>query len=108
MRARSSASARGTRSRCQTIADKLFEADSAADPSTEGYVPRSTLGYMSDCVDLVQYWIRRARIAQSDPASRGEVAGAAADLARDEPTRRASCRASARPMRRCRPASRLR
>ena len=72
----------------QTIADKLIEADSAADPATEGYVPRSTLGYMSVCVDLVQHWIRQARIAQSDPAAR--VADLPAQLPvwrRDEPTR---------------------
>jgi hypothetical protein len=73
----------------QTIADKLVEADAAADPATAGYVPRSTLGYMSECLDLVQHWLRQARIVQSDPNAR--VAGALpARLPvwhRDEPTR---------------------
>ena len=73
----------------QTIADKLIEADSAADPETEGWVPRSTLNYMSLCVDLVQEWIRQARIVQSDPAAR-VATGLPARLPiwrRDEPTR---------------------
>jgi hypothetical protein len=73
----------------QTIADKLIEADTAADPVTEGYVPRSTLRYMSACVDLVRHWIRQARIAESDPAARVAAALPARLPAwqRDEPTR---------------------
>ena len=75
----------------QTIADKLIEADSAADPATEGYVPRSTLGYMSVCVDLVQHWIPPGphRPERSRCARRG-AARPAAGLA----SRRAHCRES--------------
>jgi hypothetical protein len=74
----------------QTIADKLLEADSAADPATEGYVPRSTALYMGECLDLVQHWIRFARVAQSDPAARAPTALPARlpPWEHDEPTRR--------------------
>jgi hypothetical protein len=74
----------------QTIADKLIEADSAADPETEGYVPQSTLRYMSACVDLVPDWIRWARIAQSDAGARvaSPLPARLPLWQRDEPTRR--------------------
>ena len=73
----------------QTIADKLVEADAAADPATAGYVPRSTIGYMSECLDLVQHWLRQARIVESDPNARvaGSLPARLPIWHRDEPTR---------------------
>lgn len=73
----------------QTIADKLIEADAAADPATEGYVPRSTLNYVSVCLDLVRHWIRQARIVESDPQARiaAELPARLPVWRRDEPTR---------------------
>jgi hypothetical protein len=73
----------------QTIGDKLIEADSAADPATEGYVPSSTLRYMSACLDLVPHWLRQARIAQADPEGRiaAELPASLPPWRRDEPTR---------------------
>ncbi len=54
----------------QTIADTLLDSDTAYDPATAGYVPRSTLNYASACLDLVPSWIRLARVARVDPMSR--------------------------------------
>jgi len=54
----------------QTIADRLVDADAAADPGTAGYVPRSTLLYVEACLDPVADWIRQARVAQNDPFAR--------------------------------------
>lgn len=73
----------------QTIADSLLDADTEADPPTAGYVPRSTLAFASVCLDEVADWMRRARVAQSDPEARVGV-GLPARLPRwhhDEPTR---------------------
>ena len=73
----------------QTIADRLLATDAADDPATAGYVPRSTLTFVSACLDEVPIWIRRARVVESDPEARV----AAALPARlppwlyDEPTR---------------------
>jgi hypothetical protein len=54
----------------QTIADKLIEVDTEDDPGTAGYLPRSTLRFVSSCLDAVPEWIRLARIVQSDPTAR--------------------------------------
>lgn len=54
----------------QTIADTLLDADAAYDPATAGYVPRSTLNYVSECLDLVPVWIKLARVAHADPSYR--------------------------------------
>lgn len=54
----------------QTIADTLLDADATYDPATAGYVPRSTLNFVSECLDLVPQWIRLARISRADPSWR--------------------------------------
>jgi hypothetical protein len=54
----------------QTIADTLLDSDAAYDPATAGYVPRSTLNYVSACLDRVPNWIMLARVARVDPAFR--------------------------------------
>jgi hypothetical protein len=54
----------------QTIADTLLDADASYDPGTAGYLPRSTLNYVSECLDLVPSWIRLARVTRVDPMSR--------------------------------------
>jgi hypothetical protein len=73
----------------QTIADTLLDVDSGDDPSTAGYVPRSTLAFVEACLALVPVWIEQATVARSDPAARAG-AGLPAKLPRwlhDEPTR---------------------
>jgi len=72
----------------QTVAETLLDADTADDPGTAGYVARSTLRFVGDCLDEVPDWIRRARVVQNDPAA-GVGAGLPARLPRwqyDEPT----------------------
>lgn len=54
----------------QTIADTLLDADAEYDPATAGYVPRSTLNYVSECLDLVPMWLKLARVAHADPSWR--------------------------------------
>lgn len=54
----------------QTITDTLLDADTAYDPATAGYVPRSTLNFVSECLDLVPQWIRLAQVARADPSWR--------------------------------------
>lgn len=78
----------------QTIVDTLIAADAAGDPTTAGYVPRSTLAFARSCVDSVPEWIRQARIVQSDPAAR-VGADLPAKLPRwlhDEPTKQIELR----------------
>jgi hypothetical protein len=53
----------------QTIADTLLDSDAAYDPPTAGYVPRSTLNYVSECLDLVPTWVRLARVVRVDPTT---------------------------------------
>lgn len=77
----------------QTIADKLLDADAEDDPPTAGYVPRSTLHFVSSCLDAVPEWLRQARVVQSDPEAR--VSALPAELPawlHDEPTRRGELR----------------
>lgn len=73
----------------QTIADRLLDADSAADPGTAGYVPRSTLGFARACLDEVPDWLSLARAIQSDPDPRISIRLPARlpGWERDEPTR---------------------
>ena len=54
----------------QTIADHLLDADTAADPATVGYVPRSTLDFARACYDAVPDWLGLARGLRSDPDPR--------------------------------------
>jgi DNA-binding transcriptional regulator YdaS (Cro superfamily) len=54
----------------QTIADTLIDCDTQDDPGTAGYVPRSTLGYATACVDQVPRWISCARVVRDDPEAR--------------------------------------
>jgi hypothetical protein len=72
----------------QTIADTLIECDARDDPSTAGYVPRSTLRYAIACVEPVPAWVRRARIVQGDPHARlgVELPAHLPPWRRDEPT----------------------
>jgi hypothetical protein len=73
----------------QTIADKLLDADAEDDPATAGYVPRSTLLFVSACLDDVPAWIGRARVVQSDPEARaGPLPATVPGWEHDEPTRR--------------------
>ncbi|HEY2372763.1 MAG TPA: hypothetical protein VGH82_09465 [Gaiellaceae bacterium] len=54
----------------QTIADRLLDADTAADPGTVGYVPRETLAFARACYDQVPDWLYLARGMRSDPDPR--------------------------------------
>jgi hypothetical protein len=54
----------------QTIADTLLDADATYEPATAGFVPRSTLNYVSACLDLVPQWLKLARVVRVDPAVR--------------------------------------
>jgi hypothetical protein len=73
----------------QTIADRLLDADTAADPATAGYVPRSTLGFAGACLDAVPDWVGLARAIQSDPDPRisARLPARLPRWERDEPTR---------------------
>jgi hypothetical protein len=73
----------------QTIADRLLDADSAANPGTVGYVPRATLGFARACYDQVPDWLSLARAIRNDPDPRiGNRLPARLPLwQHDEPTR---------------------
>src|SRR6184192_3142821 len=73
----------------QALADQLLDVDTADDPATAGYVPRSTLGFASACLDEVPHWIRQARVVQSDPTARigGTLPARLPPWRHDEPTR---------------------
>ncbi len=78
----------------QSIADRLLDADSAADRATEGYVPRSTLRFARACYDQVPDWLGLARGFRSDPDPRIST-GLPARLPlwlRDEPRRASELR----------------
>jgi hypothetical protein len=54
----------------QSIADTILDLDAKDDPSTAGYVPRSTLRFVTACIEEVPRWIRNARVVQGDPSIR--------------------------------------
>jgi hypothetical protein len=70
----------------QTIADTMLDVDAREHPASAGYVARSTLSYVSACLDAVPSWIRAARIAQSDPSARVAVPGSLPKWRFDQPT----------------------
>lgn len=72
----------------QTIADTLIESDAKHDPSTVGYVPRSTLRYASACVTEVPIWIRGAHVAKNaaDPPVTSNLPASLPKWMHDEPT----------------------
>jgi hypothetical protein len=78
----------------QTIADRLLDADAAADPATEGYVPRSTLGFARACYDQVPDWLSLARSIRSDPDPRlaNRLPSRLPRWEHDEPTRASELR----------------
>jgi hypothetical protein len=78
----------------QTLADCLLDADTAADRATEGYVPRSTLGFARACYDEVPDWLSLARGFRSDPDPRisTDLPARLPRWERDEPTRASELR----------------
>jgi hypothetical protein len=72
----------------QTIADTMLDVDSGDDPGTAGYISRSTLSYVSDCLDRVPAWLRAARIVESDPSADINAPGALPRWRLSEPTTR--------------------
>jgi hypothetical protein len=78
----------------QTIADRLLDADTAADPATEGYVPRSTLAFAQACYDQVPDWLSLARDMRSDPDPRlaNRLPARLPRWEHDEPTRASELR----------------
>jgi hypothetical protein len=54
----------------QTTADRLLEADAAADPLTAELVPVETLAFAQDCYAQVMTWVQSARFAQANTAYR--------------------------------------
>jgi hypothetical protein len=78
----------------QTIADSLLDADTAADPATVGYVPRSTFGFAQACLNEVPDWLGLAHAIQSDPDPRisARLPARLPGWERDEPTRASELR----------------
>lgn len=78
----------------QTIADSLLDADTAADRSTVGYVPRATLGFARACYDEVPDWFTLARGIRSDPDPRlpSRLPARLPRWEHDEPTRASELR----------------
>jgi hypothetical protein len=73
----------------QTIADRLLDADTAADPATVGYVPRATLAFAQACLDEVPDWLSLAWGMRSDPDPRvaNRLPARLPPWVHDEPTR---------------------
>jgi hypothetical protein len=73
----------------QTIADRLLDADTAADSGTVGYVPRATLGFARGCYDQVPDWLSLARGMRTDPDPRiaNQLPARLPHWNHDEPTR---------------------
>jgi hypothetical protein len=72
----------------QTIAETMLDVDTAADPRTDGYVPRSTLAFVSACLDAVPAWMRQANVVRSDRSARvaGTLPARLPPWRHDEPT----------------------
>lgn len=58
----------------QTLGDQFLEADYRSNPATTGYVPPVTAQQVLAFYREVEGWVGRAQRAQSDPASRLDVA----------------------------------
>lgn len=73
----------------QTIAETLLDCDADDDPGTAGYVPRSTLTFVSSCLDAVPMWIRHAHVVKVDSYARigGALPARLPPWRYDEPTR---------------------
>jgi len=78
----------------QTIADRLLDADAAANPETAGYVPRATLAFARACYDQVPDWLSLARGMRSDPDPRiaNRLPARLPHWEHDEPTRASELR----------------
>jgi hypothetical protein len=72
----------------QTIADTLLDVHARDEPGTAGYVRRSTLGYVSGCLDRVPTWLRAARIVENDPTAELAIPGVLPRWSFGEPTTR--------------------
>jgi hypothetical protein len=77
----------------QTIADTLLDVHARDEPGTAGYVRRSTLRYVSGCLDRVPTWLRAARIVENDPTAELGVPAVLPKWTFTEPTTRTELRA---------------
>lgn len=78
----------------QTVADRLLDADAAADRGTVGYVPRATLTFARACYDEVPDWLGLAHGMRSDPDPRiaSRLPARLPPWEHDEPTRASELR----------------